>query len=414
MSEKSKAHLDEALRIIFYARNIERNVLANQLNLSPVIVSRILQKLLNQQKIMIVGKGKSTGGRKPEIFAINPEWGNVIGVTFTSRGIMSATSSPAGKMEHLHHYDFSPSFSKTQTMDTIYRAISDQIIYLHKKNRKIFCIGIGLSGLVDERLGISINFPRYELWQDVPIGTLVNEKFDIKTVVSNNVTAATLSENIFGEYRDATNALYFHMGPGLGLGIIVSGSVYRGSRLNIGEFGHTTVGGENNKICYCGSYGCLESVASAEALVSEARAALKKGASSSVLPEYIAPQEGKKTQGDDDSHRNNITATAIFKAAADGDRLAFHLVERAARSLGIGIANMVNIFAPEVIILGGMMVEESELLLDLLNNTLRARALQKIGEDMDVVTSSFGKHEGIMGTISLAWVDFFEDINNNS
>ena len=106
--------------------------------------------------------------------------------------------------------------------------------------------------------------------------------------------------------------------------------------------------------------------------------------------------------------KETITASAILKAAAEGDRLAYHLVEKAARYLGIGIANMVNIFAPEIVILGGMMVEESELLVELLKNALRTKALQKIGEDLQVELSSFGSKEGIMGAISLGWADCFE------
>ncbi len=401
VSKKTRSHRDETLRIIFNAGEIERNNLAEQLQLSPVIISRILQQLLNEQKIMVVGKGKSTGGRKPEIFSINPEWGKVIGISFTSGGIKSAAASPHGDVTNINSYEFSRAFSKTQTLDVLYRAISEQIIFLHKQNQQIFRIGVGLSGLVDEALGISLNFPQVEQWHDVPISSLIENKFSIKPLVANNVTAATLAENMFGKYRHVRNALYFHLGSGLGLGIIIKGEVYRGSRVNIGEFGHTTVGGDNNKICYCGSYGCLESIASAEALVAEAESAMKNGASSPLILKYAREDSGKSAS------ESAITARAVFRAAADGDRLAYQLVERAARYLGIGIANMVNIFAPEAIILGGMMVEESELLVDLLKKTLGARALQKIGEDLEVVLSSFEGQQDIMGAISLAWVDFF-------
>ncbi|MCD6386382.1 ROK family protein [Candidatus Sumerlaeota bacterium] len=408
MGKGRKSHLNETLRLIFFAGKVERNELAETLQLSPVIVSRILQKLITQQKIIIVGKGKSTGGRKPEIFSINPDWGKVIGVTFTSRGIISALASPTGVLENVASYDFSYEYSKRQTLDKIYRAISNQIISAHRKSQRIFRISIGISGLVDERLGISLNFPHYEQWQDVPIRSLVEKKFSIKTVVANNVTATTIAENIFGKYRHARNALYFHLGPGLGLGIIIDGKVYRGSRLNIGEFGHTTVGGENNRICYCGSFGCLESFASAEALVSEAESALRNGATSVLgTKKFREPTTTPASQSPGGS-KETITASAILKAAAEGDRLAYHLVEKAARYIGIGIANMVNIFAPEIVILGGMMVEESELLVELLKNALRTKALQKIGEDLQVELSSFGRKEGIMGAISLGWADCFE------
>lgn len=410
MGKTGKSHLDEALRLIFFAGKMERHELAEALELSPVIVSRILQKLITQQKIVVVGKGKSTGGRKPEIFSVNPDWGRVIGVTFTSRGIVSAIASPNGILENLTTYDFSKKYSRTQTLDKIYRAISDQIIFAHRKSQRIFRIAIGISGLVDERLGISLNFPHYEEWQDVPLRSLIEKKFSIPTVVANNVTAVTIAENIFGKYRDAKNVLYFHLGPGLGLGIIVNRKVYRGTRINIGEFGHTTVGGDENRICYCGSYGCLESFASAEALVAEAESALRNGATSVLAGKksYNANSIPSQATKSSDGAKESITVSAILKAAADGDRLAFHLVEKAARYLGIGIANMVNVFAPEKVILGGMMVEESELMVDLIKNALRTKALHKIGEDLHIELSSFGKEEGIMGAISLGWADCFQ------
>lgn len=407
MGEKTKKHCDETLRIIFRAGSIERTHLAEKLSLSPIVVSQILHKLLQQQKIKIIGKGQSSGGRKPEIFSINPEWGRVIGLTFTSEGITSAIANPLGELENILSYRFSFDYTKTETLDIIYRAISEQIIYASKKNQRIFRIGIGMSGLVDEKLGLSINFPKYDQWHDVPLSSLIENKFSLKTSVVNHVTASTLAENIYGKYKHIQNLLYFHLGAGLGMGIIVNGEVYRGARVNIGEFGHTTVGNDNNRICYCGSYGCLEGVASAEAMIAEIENALRDGAISRVQIQNISPAA---TQPVADNGTGKVSATkievgAIFAAAASGDRLAYQIVERTARYLGIGIANMVNIFAPEIIILGGLMVDDNDLMIDLIKRNLKSRALQRIGEDLEVEKSSFGKNQGIMGAISLAWFD---------
>lgn len=408
MKEKRRAYHEEALRIIFRSGSIERNVLAQKLRLSPIIVAQILQKLIQQEKIKIIGKGKSSGGRKPEVFSLNPQWGKVIALTFTSQGIQSAGANPQAALENVQAYEFSPDFSRSQTLDVIYRAISEQIIYLHKQNQQIFRIGIAISGQVDERLGISLNFPRYEQWQDVPLRSLMEKKFSLPISVANHVTATTLAENLLGKYTETKDVLYFHLGHGLGLGIIAGGEVYRGSRLNVGEFGHTTVGSENNWICYCGSYGCLEGIASAEAIQRQFVQALREGAGSSLLAQNLRPEEKGLEKVGFQLTSNKPSVGEIFKAAASGDRLAYQIVARAARYLGTGIANMVNIFSPQLIILGGMMAEESDLLIDLVKQNLKARALQKIGEELEVVRSSFGKNEGIMGAACLAWTDFLK------
>jgi predicted NBD/HSP70 family sugar kinase len=292
---------------------------------------------------------------------------------------------------------FSPHDGKDRALEQLYQAIERQIDYIRQdKKQEAKKIGVGISGLVDEDRGISIGFPRFDEWIDVPLKELIEKKFGISSIIENHICCTTLAENIFGKYKDFRNILYFHLGPGLGLGIIINGNVYKGSKFNVGEFGHTTVI-ENGPICYCGSYGCLETLASDYALISQAKAALREGGVKSRIIDFM---------GDDKS----LTAQAIFSAAADGDRLAYQIVEKAGQYLGTGIANLINILAPEVLILGGTMAEAGgDLLIQPISRTLKSKALQRLEKDIRIETSSFAKQEGIIGAATLALYHYYSN-----
>jgi predicted NBD/HSP70 family sugar kinase len=253
-------------------------------------------------------------------------------------------------------------------------------------------IGIGISGLLNVAEGISNVFPRFEEWVDVPLRDLIEKRFDIPTTLDNHIAAIALAESVCGNYRGFENALYVQLGPGLGAGIVIGGKIYRGSKRNVGEFGHTTIT-ENGPICYCGNYGCLESVASDYAMVQRAEAALKEGVNTRI-PEFT-PEPA------------HITPGSIFRAAREGDRFASNLVEKVGTLLGTGIGNLVNLFGPEVIILGGTMAEAGDLILDPICRTVRAKALERMEKDVEIRTSSFGKDEAIKGATTLALFQHF-------
>ena len=163
----------------------------------------------------------------------------------------------------------------------------------------------------------------------------------------------------------------------------------------MGEFGHTTIV-ENGPICYCGNYGCLETLASDYALIGQADAALREGVNS-----RISDFMGKD---------KNLTAQAIFSAAADGDSLAYQLVEKASHYRGTGIANLINILAPEVLILGGSMADAGGgLLIQPICRTLKSKALQRLEKDIQIKLSSFGKQEGVIGAATLALYHYYSN-----
>lgn len=369
---------------------ISRAALARSLNLSLPTIANAVQELQRQGILDNGPLSPSTGGRKAQLVDVRRDLGHVVGVSFTSRGISAATGDMKGGLRNIRQYPFTIPEGREAALRTIEQAIQDQLDAEPEPPKHL---GLVVSGLLNRAEGVSLAFPRFEEWTNVPLVGRMEDRFHIPTVLDSHIAGTTLAELLFGRQRGFNNALYVQLGPGLGMGIVVNGQLYRGSGLNVGEFGHICMREEGGPLCYCGNYGCLESLAGDHALVQQAQAGLKEGVQ--TLLADPASQPGKLSIHD------------IFKAAAGGDRFALNLVERAARLLGAGIANVTNLLGPDIIILGGTMTGAGELLLDSICNTLHTKALNRVEKHVQIVTDSFGKHDTITGAVATALYHHF-------
>jgi N-acetylglucosamine repressor len=376
---------------------ISRGELAKMANLNLPTISTLISELMAEEEVVEEGFATSTGGRRPQLLDINPSRGYVVGVTFYSRGISSAISDLKGHISNRQIIEFNPELGLEATLQRITEAIQTQVDALQGRGGKavIRQIGIGLSGLVNKETGVSCEFPRFDQWKDVPLQKILEERFDIPVVIDNNVATITLAELIFGDLRRTRNALYVHLGSGIGAGIVIDGKVYKGSRSYVGEFGHITAT-ENGPICYCGNYGCLEAVASEYALTQQAEAALREGVHSRI-PEGLGPDR-------------RVTGHEIFRAAEEDDRLAIHVLEKACALIGNGIAALINLFGPEVIILGGAMAEAGDILLIPLRRAIQTKSLERIEPELEIRVSRFGEDAGLMGALTLALHTHYQDL----
>lgn len=372
---------------------ISRGRLAEALNLNLNATSSCVSDLVASGDLIEEGFA-ATGGRKAQLVDLNPAKASVIALTFSSRGIASGWADLKGAVRNVQIFPFSLSDGKARALQTMFDAVEQQVAVVKQSAEAgpLVQIGVGISGLLDPAAGVSVAFPRFEEWADVPLRELLQSHFKTPVVIDSHIAAIALAESIFGSIRRFENALYVQLGPGLGLGIVIGGRIYRGSKLNVGEFGHTTIT-DSGPICYCGNYGCLESVASDYALVQQAEAAIKEGVNTRI-PE-LAPASGKITPG------------AIFRAAQEGDRFASNLVDKVGRLLGTGIANLVNLFGPQSIVIGGTMAAAGDLLFNPICQTLRAKALDRMEKGVEVKLSSFGKEEAIKGAATLALYQHF-------
>ena len=255
--------------------------------------------------------------------------------------------------------------------------------------KQLYGVSIAAAGAIDSPRGIITFSPNLPGWHDVPLRDIVSERLGIKTWLINDTNAAALAEHHLGIGKGIDNLIYLTVGTGIGGAIILDGKLYTGVCGSAGEIGHMTID-TNGLRCKCGNIGCLETLASGSAIAREAIEHISRGERSS-LTEIVA---GKI---------ENITAKEAAMAAQRGDSLAEDVIGRAATYLGVGLVNLVNIFNPEMIIIGGGVANMGDLLLNPARQVVRERAFPVSAAAVRIVTAQFGDDAGLLGAAFFAF-----------
>ena len=249
-------------------------------------------------------------------------------------------------------------------------------------------IGIGSPGPLDLEKGLIIENSNLS-WTNVPIVEILEEMTKIPVILENDANAAALGEKHFGAGREADNIVYITISTGIGGGIIINKKIYHGGKGNAGEVGHMTLIPDSNYQCGCGNYGCFEVVASGTAIARRGREVLNKEGES-LIKDYS------------NNEPDNIDAPLIASAARAGDEQAIEIFKLTGRLLGIGISNVVNLFDPEIVVLGGGVMNAKDLFIAELKVSLQERALEANLQDLKVKEVGLGKNTGVMGAIAVA------------
>ena len=249
-------------------------------------------------------------------------------------------------------------------------------------------ISIAAAGAIDIGKGLVTSSPNLPGWRDIPLRDIVKEKYKVNAFLLNDASAAALGEHHFGAGKGVNNLILLTVGTGIGGGIIINGKLYTGASGSAGELGHMTID-VNGPRCNCGSIGCLEMLASGTAVAREAIRRVTCGERSSLI-EIV---EGKI---------GNITAEKVEKAAQGGDSLASEVILEAATYLGIGMVNLVNIFNPEMIVVGGGMAKMGDLLLEPARQVVRERAFSLSAQAVRIVSAQLGDNSGVLGAAIFA------------
>jgi predicted NBD/HSP70 family sugar kinase len=367
---------------------ISRGHLAEQMGLNLPMVSSCVQDLIKDGELIEEGYATSTGGRKAQLLDVNPKRGGVVAIEFSRRGILSASADMKGRLYNhvIRPFDFRQGVKAA--IAAIFEAVDMQSIFLKEdEGLSLERIGIVTSGLVDEENGISISFPAFAEWDNIPIAQMLSDHHEKPVNLANHVVATTLAETVCGRNRAVPNMLYVHIGPGIGMGIVVDHAVYRGTRAAVGELGHVALG-TGGAECYSGVRGALETVASEAALVAEAERRIAAGEATQI-PHHV-----------DDTGR--ISAATIFRAADMDDAVAKDIIDRAGVAIGTALAAAVNLLAPNAILFGGSMVEDGERLLRRIRETVGDRALPALTRGLAYELGTFGAQAGVTGAVCLA------------
>lgn len=375
---------------------ISRTKIAKIFKLSAATITKYVNGLIQAGVVKEDGWEPSKGGRMPVLLRIAPEAMYAIGVDLGGANLRVAVVN----LENNIVANITKKTNANEGRDKVFRKVIDAIyeaIELSKIGKdKIKGIGVGISGLINHEKGVCLYCPNIEGWENVPVKRLVEEEFAIDTSLEDSSRAMALAEHWSGVARGIDNFIFVNVGVGIGGAIFVHGKLYRGIGGIAGEFGHMTID-EAGPRCNCGNYGCLETLASGPAISRRTRQAIKEGVVS--LIEKLA--EGKL---------ENITPEIVVEAARRGDKLAFNIMEKTGEYLGIGIANMINIFNPELIVVSAGVLQAGDILLESLKRTVKARALQLSSSMVDIKVSRLRDNAGALGAAIMVLKNIFSSI----
>ncbi|WP_045517093.1 ROK family transcriptional regulator [Neobacillus niacini] len=371
--------------------------LAERTKLTFATISNIINELYHSNLIIEDGYGESNGGRKPVLYGLNPNAYFVIGVELG----VSQVSAIITNLEAIvvTEYSLNTHFSRKSELviQQIFDVIDEVIRISGIDYEKIVGIGISCPGPLDLEAGIVMKPPNLVGWENIYLRDLVRDRYNLPTFLEKDANAAALGEKWFGSAKGKENVIFVLADEGIGGGVIYQNRIYRGFNYGGGDIGHGTID-IDGPLCNCGNYGCLEALASGLAIVRRVKEEIRRGVKSKLVDIYESTEE-------------DLTLEIIIESANGGDVLAKNILDEAGRYLGIGTATLINFFNPEVIIIGGSVVNDYDPILKTIEEISCKRAFPYYTKGIKVEKSMLGKRAGLIGAASLVLQSFFDHPN---
>jgi predicted NBD/HSP70 family sugar kinase len=366
------------LEAVLRGAPLSRAEISKQTGLNKATVSSLVQDLIDGSVVREIGTGASSGGRKPVLLEFVAEAAHAVGIDLGVNYIHGVLTDLRGIVVAESAFDL-----KTQDPDAvlqeIFRCIDGLIGQAPASAYGIAGIGVGVPGLVDDK-GAVLFAPNLG-WRDVPLLRWLSERYRIPVTIDNEANAGALGEQIYGAGRNIANLVYVSAGIGIGTGLVLQKHLYKGSSGFSGELGHLSVEAFGPP-CACGNRGCWEMYASERALLNKA-AALGYGELESLLA-----------------------------AAASGRAEVLPLLEETGEYLGIGIANIVNIFNPDAVIIGNRMSLARPWIEHAMRRTVVQRSLGFHLRSVQLLFAELGQRSAVMGAAHSAIAGFFDRLKS--
>ena len=360
----------------------------------PSATSQIVRELLSDGRLVQDGVEESTLGRKSVLLRLNEEYGSVVGVEFDDECVTAGVTDLHPKIRHICT---EPPVLNAGTEGLVRRLIGITRRALAEagvSSAALVGIGVADPGLVDSRRGVAVTSSTIPFWREVPLKAIFEREFGAPTLVETRTRAKAVAEREEDTASGTDGMIYIDYGAGIGAGLFVDGRLIYGQGSAAGEFGHTHIV-EDGPACNCGSFGCLEAIAGIRAVEARARRAISEGGSTEVL----------KMAGGDPAR---VTGWMVFEAAARGDKISSHLMAEVARYLGLGIANLINLFNPGVVVLDARLRRAGDELLDQITGVVRRQALRESAEQVQIRYARLTEGAGVLGVARMTLAKHFE------
>lgn len=382
------AHMNKKmiLEMIFEKGPINRAEIAKLSGLSVPTVMKITDEFRQSHLIRTVGKRESTGGRQPELIEIDRDEYYSMGVDVGRNRIKVIVMNLGGEIIVKRTISTGNTLPAEVLIDRIISFVKTIIEELEEQKEKLLGIGIGMPGLLDPDTGI-VNFSPDFGWEYVDLLKRFKQEFMLNVLIENANRVMALGERWFGTGRKADNFLCINLGHGIGAAMVFHDEIYYGNRGIGGEIGHITLK-KDGPLCECGNYGCLEALASGRAIAQQAL-------------DLISEKKGERILELANGKSENVEAKTVFMAAQEGDIEAVEILDYAAEYLGIGVASVINLLDPELIIFEGGLMKSSSYLLPILEEKISKHQMYKGGRNVQILKGKLGEDITAIGAATL-------------
>lgn len=363
------------LQAVHRCGQVSRSDLAAELHLSPATVTDITASLIGKGVIYEARAGtSSTVGRKPILLEVNYVYAFVLGIKLSSSAATTVLTNL--KAEVLaRRTDALETLEPEKVVDIIQGAAEALLQEASVASETLVGVGVSLPGIIEPETG-TCRYSALLGWSEVPFGLLLKDRLNLMTFIDNDVNALTAAEAWFAQAEKHQDFLVVTLGQGVGLGIIIGGALYRGSRGGAGEFGHLTLDA-SGPLCTCGNRGCLEAYLADEALL-------------------------KRAQEQVPAFASGGTIEALVALADAGDAEARTLFVEAGQLLGRGLSGLINIFAPSLVVLSGEGMRAAHHLVPEARAALQDHCFGDLYEHTQLVVNAWGDDAWARGAAGLA------------
>ncbi len=383
-----ETNLSTVLRTLQEGAPLSRSGLASITGLNKTTISSLVEELIDLRLVHEVGLNPSAGGRPATLLEIDSEAGCIVGVELGVDFVSVVLGTLNGQIRWQRLQEADPGAGQEAMIAQTLRLVDDAIASREPADCRLLGLGLATPGTVNIHDGLLIFSPNLQ-WRNVPFGQIFHDHTGLPVLVDNDANTAAVGEHLFGTARQVDDFIFIFAGVGLGGGLFLRGELYRGGSGYAGEIGHTNFMVEPYRPpCRCGNRGCWETFANQYSLVERMRARLEIGRSS-LVPRLMAEQGV------------SLSLPLVVQAADAGDAEAQEALAETGSMLGLGVANLVNILNPELVVLGGPASVAGKYYLPAIEQAVRKTALPEIQQQVQVTLSTFGQDASLIGALAL-------------
>ncbi|MEO6719838.1 MAG: ROK family protein [Ferruginibacter sp.] len=389
MTDKKRLVKSKILKELYFEEGLSCADLCIKVHKSFPLTAKLIEELVEENLVVEIGYAPSTGGRRPLTYALQKNMMYIVSVAMdqfvTKIAIMDMQNNFVSPIEKI----VLPLPDNAHALQVLEEKIAGVIESSGISKEKFVGVGIGVPGFVDVKKGVNYTF--LQLPHNKSITKHIAEKIGIPVIIDNDSSLVALAELRFGAARAEKNAMVVNIGWGIGLGLILNGELFRGQEGFAGEFSHIPLF-LNGKLCSCGKTGCLETETSLLLIIEKAREGISAGRLSKLSSLLFEDLE--------------LACDAIIKAVREGDQFAVELFSKAGYNIGKGVAVLIHLLNPKMIILSGRGSSAGQIWQAPIQQALNEHCIPRLHQSTSIEISTLGIHAELIGAAALVMENY--------